>query len=326
MVAQQADGKLVVAGESGSDWITLRYDAGGSLDPGFGSGGLARQTFAGAAFGTHVEDLAIQPDGKILLDGVVCSVSCDWALARYNPDGTLDAGFGSGGVVETSVGGAHTNAVRLQTDGKIVVAGEGDAPLGRYNADGTLDSSFGSGGIASTPALAGTFLTGVVIQPDGKIVGLGWRRTDRDRIVLVRYTPSGVLDPTFGSGGIIEQDPTGQGAVMSQHRVAVQPDGKMLITGCSSSSCGRTGMLVLRYLPDGTLDSSFGTGGVVVSSALEIGTAIGLEPDGRIVTAGCTNGSNCGAIGVARLLGDAPVVYAFNGFASPVDNPPVLNV
>src|SRR5439155_1103104 len=126
-------------------------DAGpGDLDPSFGAGGQVLTDFGG---GDGARALALQADGRIVVAGRSCPSTCDFALARYNPDGSLDPSFGSGGGVLTEfAGGGDASALAVQSDGKIVVAalsgggGRQDFALARYNPDGSLDPSFGSGG------------------------------------------------------------------------------------------------------------------------------------------------------------------------------------
>lgn len=161
-VAVQADGKAVVAGfgnlnaSTGTDFMLLRHLRDGGLDPSFGSGGRVSTAFSNGARSDEAQAVAVQPDGKILVAGTSDqgATGYDFAVARYNADGTLDAGFGSNGRVTTSFGpGADkAYALLLQPDGKIVLAGDSsqgangsDFALARYNADGSLDASFGNG-------------------------------------------------------------------------------------------------------------------------------------------------------------------------------------
>src|SRR5262249_4024029 len=149
----------------------------GSLDSSFGSGGEVTTSFKGQAIATAE---AIQNDGKIVLVGETQGANGDdFALARYNPDGSLDTTFGTGGKVTTDFAGADDAfSVAIQSDGKIVVAGSSqqntgeDFALARYNSDGTLDTSFGAGGEVLTAIAGGA--NGVAIQADGKIVAAGF--------------------------------------------------------------------------------------------------------------------------------------------------------
>jgi uncharacterized delta-60 repeat protein len=248
--------------------------------------------------------IAVQPDGKIVVAGGGIS---GIQLARYLPDGSLDPSFGDGGYVQTSFrywGGA--SEIALQPDGKIVVAGgsyQGDEDsahevleeftLARYNPDGSLDSSFGTGGITNTvipepPPADGCFAAwsaaasalaitsgghilagGMSTLEDGcdpKLLGASW-------LALARYTPDGSLDPSFGAGGIAQTAVRPSGGV----GIAVQADGKIVATGAGG---------LTRYDADGSLDGTFGTDGqVMTGKKLRDPSAPALQ-DGKILVAG----------------------------------------
>ena len=179
--------------------------APGVLDPSFGTGSGEVTTPIGTSAGADA--IVVQPDGKIVAAGgvVQSDSSQDFALARYEPDGTLDPTFGSAGIVQSPAGTA--SAVALQPDGKIVAAGTASNQIrvARYNPDGSLDQSFGSGGVVTTAAGAfGSDAKALVLQPDGKIV-VGGDSSDGSatQFALIRYDANGSLDATFGSGGVI---------------------------------------------------------------------------------------------------------------------------
>lgn len=296
-VAIQADGKLVVAGAAdrgvfaGRDEFALaRYNANGTLDTTFGSGGRVSTSFPGQALATSE---VIQPDGKIVLAGttLVDYRRSDYALVRYNPDGSLDTTFGNGGMLDTDFGSfsVDANSVALQADGKIVVAGDGGFgqgfSLARYNPDGTLDTSFGTGGKVLT-AGPGAGLNSVAIQADGKIVGAGHAALTNYsfQFALVRYTTSGSLDTTFGKRGEVL---TSLGSSDEANSVAIQPDGKIVAAGVSIQS---TGIFALaRYNSDGSADKTFGKNGQVTTEfagTLDEAFSVALQGDGKIVAAG----------------------------------------
>ena len=189
----QSDGKIVVAGSRGyypaaRDFVLARYNTDGSLDASFGSGGEVTTDF-----GNHTDDqasaMALQPDGKILVGG---GSGGRFALARYNPDGTLDPTFGTEGTVITAFGGGESAAaLALQPDGKIVVAGgprSANFVLARYNPDGRLDLPFGTGGVVATGFGGSAQATALGLQEDGKIVVAGRSFFASDtRFVLARY-------------------------------------------------------------------------------------------------------------------------------------------
>jgi len=183
-VALQPGGKVVVAGGSNSDFALARYNADGSLDTSFSGDGKETTDFAGdsdSAWG-----VAVQPGGKVVVAG---GSNSDFALARYNADGSLDTSFSDDGKQTTDFGGGfdYGSDVAIQPDGKIVVVGEGagDFALARYDADGSLDASF-SGDGKQTTDFAGGYDggRGVALQPDGKIVAVG---SAGSNFALARY-------------------------------------------------------------------------------------------------------------------------------------------
>lgn len=272
-LAIQADGRIAVAGdqfcgEFGREAGAARLLADGTLDPTFGSGGIACHD-SGYYIYEEAWDAALQPDGKLVLAGHWSDASRghDHRLVRLLPDGSLDPSFGAGGRASANVTGFRDMAfgVALQADGKIVVAGYGgstnDPLVARYNPDGTLDASFGSAGAVQT-AVDGVF-TDVVIQPDGKIVAVGSQSGGGQSLLAVRLLPSGVQDQSFGSGGIATVETAGErygGA-----GVALQPDGKILVAGSDQHPAGGRAFAAYRLSADGRPDSSFGVGGVAVT-------------------------------------------------------------
>lgn len=176
--------------------------------------------------------------------------------------GSLDPTFGTGGIVttpntNTGCPGNVNCSIAIQSDGKIVVAGEassidtGELAIARYNTNGSLDTTFGSHGIvtySNSNGVAGAF--GLAIQSNGKIVAAGAVGFD---LAVFRFNTNGTLDTTFGTGGIVET--TAAGLVFSPvlGGLGILPDGKIVVAN---------GPVIIRLLTDGALDSSFGTGGV----------------------------------------------------------------
>src|SRR6266508_2775550 len=286
----------------------------GQLDPTFGSSGKILTPIGSG--GDGATSVAIQSDGKIVAAGYSGNGSNgDFALARYNPNGSLDSSFGSGGKVTTPMGSANddVNSVAIQSDGKIVVAGysrngpNDDFALARYNPDGSLDSSFGSGGKVTTPI--GSSHEGaysVAIQSDGKIVAAGYSVNGIHVIfALARYNPDGSLDSSFGSGGKVTT-PIGVSSDDRAWSVAIQSDGKIIAAGSTAIPSGAD-FAVARYNLDGSLDASFGSGGKVITpigSAFDGANSVAIQSDGKVVAAGYGyNGSNYD-FALARYLGD----------------------
>jgi uncharacterized delta-60 repeat protein len=261
--------------------------APGALDLTFGSGGVVTTDFGGS---DSAEAVAIQSDGKIVAVGGTFSFpSGDFALARYNADGSLDASFGPGGKVTTDFGGFDAaSAAVIQPDGRIVAAGRsgsGDFALARYNADGSLDPTFGSGGKVTTDFGGFDAAFGVALQADGKIVAAG-QGGPGGGFAFARYNTDGSLDPSFGSGGEVTTHFTSGVEVVIA--VAIQLDGKIVVTGQTFAG-GFQQFALARYNADGSLDASFGSGGIVATNFgfdSAFGGALAIQSNGKIVAAG----------------------------------------
>jgi uncharacterized delta-60 repeat protein len=318
-LAVQSDGKLVAAGSTFTDgaanldFALVRYNPDGTLDPTFGTGGKVITDIA--ASGDTVHALVGRPDDKLAAAGLSSSLatSGDFAVVRYNPDGTLDPTFGAGGKVTTdfNTGDDAARALALQSDGKLVAAGSATTDSGldfavvRYNANGSPDLRFGTAGKATTE-VAGTFdvATAVVVQPNGKIV-LGGQgiNSDGSDFDLVRYRQNGTLDPTFGTGGKVMTDfAAGSDGIRA---LALQPNGRLVAAGVAQTESG-SNFAVARYRHDGSLDPTFGSGGKVTTdfpdSSSEIAWALAIQPDGNLAAAGDVNigQPSGGDFGVAR--------------------------
>jgi uncharacterized delta-60 repeat protein len=219
-------------------------------------------------------------------------------------DGTLDPGFGTGGKVVSTLGFATCGGqgVVQQPDGKIVVGGFiGDEFLGnypavghafvvaRYDTDGTIDPTFGVGGRVFTSDGGETTIKDLVLQPDGKLIAVGYRSSPPDpvQIRLVRYESDGSIDATYGTSGKVTAGLAG-GSVPGS--AVLQPDGKLLIAGTVPNSASPTYQgLVVRYNADGSPDMGFGTAGAVIFDVPGIGEefrAVVLEADGRFYATG----------------------------------------
>ncbi|MFN3564716.1 MAG: hypothetical protein ACK4V1_01855 [Burkholderiaceae bacterium] len=298
-LALAPDGKIVAAGltAKGTDsrFALARYNADGALDATFGSDGRVVTPIGSTNSSAYA--VALAPTGKIVVAGYSYNgTNFDFALARYNADGTLDTTFGSGGKVLTPIGASDeiAYALALAPDGKLVVAGYShsgtkfDFALARYNADGTLDPTFGSGGKVLTPIGAGhDYAFALALAPDGKIVVVGMSSNGGNAdFALARYNADGSLDTTFGSGGKVVT-PIGTSHDQA-YAVALAPDGRIVVAG-STYNGTKYDFALARYNADGSLDTGFGSGGKVVTT---IGSgddetyALALAPDGRIVVAG----------------------------------------
>jgi uncharacterized delta-60 repeat protein len=319
-VAVQQDGKIVVVGfsslvatpatQGNSDFLIARYNYNGNLDNTFGTGGKVTTDFFGES--DTAQALLIQPDGKILVAGSALNLgtagngtSLDYALARYNPNGTLDASFGNGGKVTTDFefttfgrsGVDFGNDVALAPNGKIVVAGysihNGDYffSVARYNSNGSLDTSFGNNGrVLTRSSTSENIAYAVAIQPDGKIVIAGYLYSQPDYdFAVVRYNNDGSLDTGFGVNGIVTTDFAFLVSFDFAYDVAIQKDGKILVVGKTDNAIAGVSYFALtRYNHNGSLDTNFGTDGRVTSEILfpSIANAMAIQGDGKIVVAG----------------------------------------
>ncbi len=252
------------------------------------------------------------------------------SLGASGGSGLPDVSLAGTGQVSMSFNSSndYANAVAVQSDGRMVLAGTAlvsgtaDFALQRYLPNGTLDPSFDGDGMLSTGfATSGDFANAVIIQPDGKIIAGGaafFTPTSHD-FALARYTASGALDTSFGSGGKVT---TVIGNNSDQVAgLCLQPDGKIIAVG--SKSGGTTGeAVVVRYLPNGTLDSSFGTGGKAVfnlGAFVTTFSSVKLQPDGRIVVGGSASAPSTSSnydFVVARLLTNGTLDTSFNGTGS----------
>jgi uncharacterized delta-60 repeat protein len=297
--------------------------APGGLDTSFGMGGKVTTSIGSLSDGGR--SVALQSDGKIVVAGYSYNTGSnyDFALVRYTSSGVLDGSFGTGGKVTTPIGsGADEGySVALQSDGKIVVAGysyngsNNDFALVRYTSGGALDSSFGTGGKVTTPIGSSDDVgTSMALQPDGKIVVAGYVGTYPNAdVALVRYTANGTLDSSFGTGGKVTTDIGSSDVGLS---VALQSDGRIVVAGYSYKG-SYPDIALVRYNADGTLDSSFGTGGKVTtpigsSNSEDVGYSVALQSDGKIVVAGyADNGSSDDAIALVRYTASGALDTSF---------------
>ena len=297
-LALRPDGKTVVAGwafvppRTYSGFAIARYTRTGQLDRTFGRDGKVMTYFGGRPNNTNAYGIANQRDGKVVVVGGTSgwpSGKSTFVLARYMGRGTLDPSFGRGGEVVTDFGAyAGAAAVAIQADGKIVVAGGGRTAgrtgfaLVRYDADGRLDRSFGNRGRVLTPVGEGeSAAVALVIQRDRKLVTAGNARVAGDAgFALIRYTPDGKLDPTFGNDGVAFN---GAGSVSA---LTIQRDGKLVTAGIGMRRYPNFSLA--RFLEDGTLDQSFGRNGKLLTAFYRTARAYGVvaRGDGTIVVAG----------------------------------------
>jgi uncharacterized delta-60 repeat protein len=316
--------------------VQVARAADGDLDTTFGRGG---RVMTDVARSTDIANaVAVQPDGKLVVVGTTYRENDytdeDFAVTRYNTDGTLDSTFGVGGKVRTDFPGlaAVPSSVVIQPDGKIVVAGGafplftflGDFKLVRYNPNGSLDTSFGDGGIVTTSFPGdGSYAFALALQSDGKIIAAGTDYVDFDPgdssdtdFALARYNEDGTPDATFGSGGQITTDFAG--FEDDAYSVLIQGDGRIVALGSANFPATFYDFAGVRYLANGTIDTTFGVAGKVRTDfgARDFDRAHSavLQPDGAIVAAGFAISQNglSQNFGVARYTSDGILDTTFS--------------
>ncbi len=311
-VAVEADddilvARVVVSPLGASTFGGQRYDVHGNPGNAFGAGFGSLPAFV--RFGLPLA-ISVQPDGSFIFaggggpDGALDSI--DFALARFTPTDLLDLSFSGDGKVLTDLGAGASliSSLALQADGRIVAVGNGNVfspgipsvRMARYEVNGDLDTGFGVGGKVTLPTSARS--SAVALQSDGKVIVGGRSLTPPESFLVARYDTDGALDPTFGAGGVVT---TPIGLSSGVAAVAVQPGDRIVAVGTAETVSG-SDFALAYYLPDGTLDSSFGGGGIVTTTigVEAVASAVVLQPDGRIVAAGASDGS----LAMARY--DAP--------------------
>ena len=292
-IVVQPDGKIVAAGTaSTTSWGVVRYLPDGTLDQGFGVGGKVTTAALAGSAGT----LALGPAGTIVVAGF-------GDVSRYLPTGALDESFGTGGRV--TLPRTLLLASIVLPDGRTLLAGTdsqggggGDFFVARLTSSGTLDETFGVGGKAITDLGGHDLATQLLLLPDGKLVAVGETASFGSDIALVRYLPDGSLDPTFGSGGKVLTNIGAPHVFDHGDDALLTPEGKIVVTGASFPK-----LVLARYLPDGTLDPTFGTGGI--ASPID-GEAWGVaqQSDGKLVV-------TTGRLAAARLTADGALDSTF---------------
>ena len=335
----QQDGKILAAGHyyngSNEDFVLMRYTSDGTLDDSFGTNGIVT-TQVGAS-SDYAYSMAIQNDGKIILAGSGFQTNDDYALVRYNNDGTIDNTFGINGKVFTQVGAANDVAktVLLQDDGKIIAAGYSynganyDFSIARYDTSGFLDEPFGTiGRTITNVGIGNDYAYSAAIKSDGKIVLAGYSYNNNDNdFAIIQYKPDGIIDSSFGTNGIVTT-PVGT-ANDYAYAVAIQSNGNILAAGYSEASMihNSTGKFLapkkpsagiehnftlVSYNPDGTLDETFANSGIALSQVGESYTSLSsaaIQSSGKIIVVGSFTSPN--SLGIARFNSDGTIDNTF---------------
>lgn len=289
--AVQADGKIIVVGQSVNDFSVVRYTATGALDTTFGTGGIVT-TDIGSSTVDGAYGVAVQPDGKIIVVGTSAN---KFAIVRYTAAGVLDSTFGTGGKTTTSLSGTSiAYDVVIQSDGKIVVAGVSNSKIivARYTSAGVLDTTTfaATKGYVLTNLTGTSIVYGVALTSSGKIVVAG---VSNSKLMVAQYTSAGVLDTTaFGSGlGYVA---TTIGTTSCGYAVAVNSSGRIIVSGVTTTS-NNSNFVVAQYTSAGILDTTFSSGnGYVITEfgSTDIPCNLAIQPDGNIIVGGISGG-NC---------------------------------
>jgi uncharacterized delta-60 repeat protein len=308
-----------------SAFLTFSPDvkaASGDLDSTFGSGGRVTTATGNTDSGNAS---AVQPDGKIVVAGTSRNLSDnDFAVARYNFDGSLDTTFSGDGKVTTNLGSTYDSAaaVAIQSDWKIVAAGVTRInnvdvfALVRYNPDGTLDTTFGGDGIVTTNISGDDAVADIAIQTDGKIVAIGDYLntivTSETWITVARYNADGSLDTGFSADGksffSFGAGPNKAGGV------ALQTDGKIVVSGSSTYSTQT--FSVARLTANGNLDTTFNGSGTFKLSLSDYDARaydVAIQTDGKIVAVGKDTYADASKFMVIRLNSNGTLDPTFDG-------------
>ena len=355
--ALQSDGKIVLVGSgiyTGGSFepFVARYNTDGTLDASFGTNGVTILHFIlqpGASDDTSFNAVAIQPDGKIIVGGISTTniigfYYSDAVVARFNTNGTLDTNFGTNGKVYTQTGTAPSGfyaygnmriySLQIAPDGSFYATGGGgdrSIPGSGVTVRPAMIIKFASNGSVISavypnfaPTDNGKFFPTSALQPDGKLVvgliggGYGGAAVIND-FVLMRYNADLSADSTFGTNGTVVTD-FGTGTEQA-NGIVLDPDGKITVSGGNATSNDTGNFYAARYNPNGSLDTTFGTGGKVVVlisdapvNADKEGQRIVRQPDGKYISA---FGARYGIIGAIRLLpnGALDPTFGYGGIA-----------
>jgi len=322
---------LVVTGLAGA--------APGDLDQTFGAGGQVSvpiATYGAGSFGS-----AVQADNKLVLVGMNFQMAPpppppaphrvpriedeDFFTLRLTDNGGVDSSFGSNGIVRTPINldpGARdlAHGVAIAPDGKIVVAGDAgradgtsDPGFVRYTTAGELDPTFSDDGIQTVHLGTESGSSGVVVQPDGKVVAAAVTATYFGFEAL-RLNADGTLDPSFGVGGVV-RTPIGDPSLLDDSSAVALDGDRIVIAGSADDTNQSSAFAVARYLPDGQLDPSFGTGGVAITPGprLNVINAVAVTGEGKIVAVGFEGDGTGRVIRVVRYLADGALDTTFGG-------------
>ncbi len=325
----QPDGRILASGihfndARSDDFVVFRFNADGSPDSTFGANGKVLTDF-GINNQDRARDMLLQPDGRIVLAGTEAHATggayaeVNFGAVRYNADGTLDAGFGTGGLAVIGLANHAINgyAAVLQSDGAIVIAGQArpntgsyqDTAIARLLPNGAVDTAYGMSGIRRVNLSSGNddYATDAVLMPDGKVVLSLFHGPNGTRdFTLARFTSTGELDASFNGTGL-RSSSLGAANDVARH-LALDASGKIIAAGDSADTIYQNGgdFAIARFNADGSLDSTFGYNGAIkvdfYGADDSVDGGIALQPDGNIVAVGVAVSGTVPQFGMVRVL------------------------
>ena len=340
--------RILVTGSSRNaagdfDMMIWRYNPDGTVDTSFGNGGIVvSDCVAGENGNDYGYSIITDSLGRILVTGSSFNGSnSDMMLWRYNQDGTPDSGFGNGGIVvsDSAAGGNGDDegySIIRDLQGRILVTGCSRDTSGnfamviwRYNVNGTLDSNFGSNGIVvnsnATNGDSSIIGKSITLDSQGRILVAGNSKNASDDFAMViwRFNPDGTPDATFGNGGkVVSGSAAGGNGYDYGNFITTDSQERILVTGWSRNTSDNFDMVVWRFNADGTLDTSFGNGGIVVSGGAagggsgDYGNSIATDSQVRILVTGSSfNGLNSAMV-IWRYNPDGTLDTTFNSDGS----------
>jgi uncharacterized delta-60 repeat protein len=333
-IAPQPDGKIVVGMSTVGVFTLARLLPNGDLDPTFGVNGKITSVYHAG----YMMDLTILDSGKILTAGTNYDVQTDFLITQYNPDGTLDTGFGNNGSATINVGVSDFQPKMLvQSNGKILFSGidtlgssNMSYSLVRLNANGTLDTSFSGDGKLPLTNDAGHLNQpeALAVQADGKILVGGSMYALG--MALLRYNADGSVDATFNGTGTATVHAAAN-VPTTVRAISVQKDGKILAVGDSPGNDQANHIVVARFLSDGSLDETFGKSGLAdatipsgTSAANVHATDLLIQPDGKIIVYGDI-GNGGGDFVLVRYDANGSLDTTFAPLGNTLDGTPVFS-
>jgi len=335
-VAIQSDGKIVAAGVSmNNNLLLVRYNSNGTIDNNFGVNGIVETDFGSIE---EVGDIVLQPDGKIVVGGRYGPIPDPAMLVtRFNTNGTVDASFGANGytVIDYTNRRENIRSIALASDGSIVGIGETSPSVGidsfvmmvvKLRPNGLPDSTFSGDGIALLPHTEDSYGFSVLVQPDGKVIAGGYLLSPLSssnvmQMVVARFNTAGLLDGTFGTGGVAKIHFGAFDDESLGYSLALQNDGKILIGGDNRRPAQGIGtqIALARLNANGIPDMNFGINGQVLTSwgnnMLVHCGSIALQSDGSIVAAGYSADvlTNITYIALTRYNTNGTIDNSFSG-------------